>query len=233
MYIVKDDSQMTQRCLWRCIFARVCVRCIYSHASWSSSHLPLNHEGHWGTTDDFATSYLGDSGLCCCVLRLSSAVISLCLLILHRCSMSHSVSNDRNCLTRFLSIVWFCVCVCVCACVCFQLKCCGGDGPMDYEISNWKSAQPDRQGIAPASCCKDYFRYQDVSRVCHIWETTPGTEQDLSANIQRKVGWEFSWWMRLVGLHRKLWWLVVAFPGVWGFWVNVWQVIPHLCFFFF
>ena len=36
---------------------------------------------------------VGDSGLCCCVPCLSSAIISLCLLILHKHSRPHSVSD--------------------------------------------------------------------------------------------------------------------------------------------
>ena len=39
---------------------------------------------------------VGDSGLCCCVLCLSNAIISLCSLILHRRSRRHSVSDDNS-----------------------------------------------------------------------------------------------------------------------------------------
>ena len=39
---------------------------------------------------------VGDSGLCCCVPCLSSAIISLCLLILHERSRPHSVSDQNN-----------------------------------------------------------------------------------------------------------------------------------------
>ena len=39
---------------------------------------------------------VGDSGLGCCVPCLSSAIISLRLLILHRRSRPHSVSDDNN-----------------------------------------------------------------------------------------------------------------------------------------
>ena len=36
---------------------------------------------------------VGDSGLCCCVPCLSSAIIPLCLLILHKHSRPDSVSD--------------------------------------------------------------------------------------------------------------------------------------------
>ena len=36
---------------------------------------------------------VGDSGLCCCVPCLSSAIISLCLLILHKCFRPHSITG--------------------------------------------------------------------------------------------------------------------------------------------
>ena len=36
---------------------------------------------------------VGDSGLCCCVPCLSSAIISLCAVIVHGRSMPHSVSD--------------------------------------------------------------------------------------------------------------------------------------------
>ena len=39
---------------------------------------------------------VGASGPCCCVPCLSSAIISLCLLILHKCSRPHSVSDYNN-----------------------------------------------------------------------------------------------------------------------------------------
>ena len=35
----------------------------------------------------------GDSGLCCCIPRLSSAIISLYLLILFKCSFRYFVGN--------------------------------------------------------------------------------------------------------------------------------------------
>ena len=38
----------------------------------------------------------GDSGLCCCVPCLSSAIISLFFGILHKRSRPHSVSDDNN-----------------------------------------------------------------------------------------------------------------------------------------
>ena len=40
---------------------------------------------------------VGDSGLCCCVLCLSSTFNSLCLLILQRRSKPHSVSDYCTC----------------------------------------------------------------------------------------------------------------------------------------
>ena len=54
----------------------------------------------------------GDSGLCSCVPCLSSAIISLCLLILHKRSRPHSVSDDDN-------LFWgqrvnVCMCVFIC-----------------------------------------------------------------------------------------------------------------------
>ena len=39
---------------------------------------------------------VGDSGLCCCVPCLSSAIISLCLLVLHKRSRPQSVSDYNN-----------------------------------------------------------------------------------------------------------------------------------------
>ena len=39
---------------------------------------------------------VGDSGLCRCVPCLSSAIISLCLLILQKGSRPHSVSDHNN-----------------------------------------------------------------------------------------------------------------------------------------
>ena len=39
---------------------------------------------------------VGDSGLCCCVPCLSSSIIPLCLLILHKRSRPHSVSDQNN-----------------------------------------------------------------------------------------------------------------------------------------
>ena len=34
------------------------LSCTQIHASFIIYHLSLNHEGHWGTTDDFTTSFL-------------------------------------------------------------------------------------------------------------------------------------------------------------------------------
>ena len=42
---------------------------------------------------------LDDPGLCCCVPCLSSAIIPLCLLILHKRSRPHSVSDYNNSLS--------------------------------------------------------------------------------------------------------------------------------------
>ena len=39
---------------------------------------------------------VGDSGLCCCVPCLSNAAVSPCLLVLHRHSRPHSVSDYNN-----------------------------------------------------------------------------------------------------------------------------------------
>ena len=39
---------------------------------------------------------VGDSGLCCCIPCLSKAVIFLCLVILHRRSRPHSVSEFKK-----------------------------------------------------------------------------------------------------------------------------------------
>ena len=39
---------------------------------------------------------VGNSGLCCCVPCLSSTIFSLCLLILHKRSRPHSVSDYNN-----------------------------------------------------------------------------------------------------------------------------------------
>ena len=39
---------------------------------------------------------VGDSGLCCCFPYLSSAIISLCSLILHRGSGPHSASDYNS-----------------------------------------------------------------------------------------------------------------------------------------
>ena len=66
---------------------------------------------------------LGDSGLCCCVPCLSSAVVSLCLLILHKRSRPHSVSDYNNSLwSQRVSVYknWFCrmlLHTCVAECV--------------------------------------------------------------------------------------------------------------------
>ena len=35
-----------------------CHTAVWQHAAHLSSHLPFNLEGRWGTTDDFATSFL-------------------------------------------------------------------------------------------------------------------------------------------------------------------------------
>ena len=67
--------------LWWCTFAGVYIPCVYTR-------MP------GGVT-------VCGSGLCCCVPCLSSAIISLCLLILHDRSRPHSVSDyisKSNCL---------------------------------------------------------------------------------------------------------------------------------------
>lgn len=54
-----------------------------------------------------------------------------------------------------------------------ELSCCGGDGPMDFLQSNWYQSEPKSRGeMSPASCCKDYHRYENSNAMCPIYEQT-------------------------------------------------------------
>lgn len=86
-----------------------------------------------------------------------------------------------------------------------ELKCCGGDNPLDYLDSNWyKVYDKDRKDMAPLSCCKDYHRYEqsdttssdgssfnnnnvDSHKYCPIWKPfQPAQERDYNDNIHRE-----------------------------------------------
>lgn len=57
-----------------------------------------------------------------------------------------------------------------------ELECCGGQGPDDYTRSVWASLDTtgERQDkkMVPATCCKDYLKYQDRNRECFIYQQT-------------------------------------------------------------
>ena len=78
--------------LWGCTLGGVYIPCIYSHASWSYRRRFRS--------------------LCCCVPCLSSAIMSLCLLILHKHCRPHSVSDYINSLWD--QRVNACMCVFTC-----------------------------------------------------------------------------------------------------------------------
>ena len=81
---------------------------------------------------------VGDSGLCCRVPCLSSAIISLCLLILHKRCRPHSVSDYHN--SFWGQRVNACMCVFICW-ASFKIK---GLCPIlnKKKIKNWFCCMP-------------------------------------------------------------------------------------------
>ncbi|KAL8565336.1 hypothetical protein ACOMHN_029031 [Nucella lapillus] len=79
-----------------------------------------------------------------------------------------------------------------------ELRCCGGDNPLDYTDSNWYRADPQsREYMTPLSCCTDYHRYEGSSsssssssggqNYCPIWKPfQPGQEKNYNGNIHRE-----------------------------------------------
>ncbi|CAG5121435.1 unnamed protein product [Candidula unifasciata] len=74
-----------------------------------------------------------------------------------------------------------------------ELECCGGTNPMDYAESNWaktiQSSNDQNSGTSmksvpvPASCCKDYLKYQDRSKTCDMYSRDPKDDQKKSEDI--------------------------------------------------
>ena len=80
-------------------YRRMPVHTCVGECAWNGGYI-----WHWGhpflRTHPWWSLYalpggvtVGDSGLCCCVPCLSSAIISPCLLILHKRSRPHSLSD--------------------------------------------------------------------------------------------------------------------------------------------
>lgn len=65
-----------------------------------------------------------------------------------------------------------------------ELECCGGDGPRDYDLSNWQKALPERTKKAPWSCCVDSQRFESMGYDCNIYLLQPG-ETELNPDIHQ------------------------------------------------
>ena len=112
---------------------------------------------------------VGDSGLCCCVPCLSSALISVCLSSLHKSCKPHSVSdyNTSLCGQRVNG------CMCVCVCVCLYVE--QVSRSKDYVRSRIKiGSMPVHTCVAECAWNGWYIWHWGHSFFCLFWGCTCG-----------------------------------------------------------
>ncbi|XP_059156471.1 CD151 antigen-like [Physella acuta] len=65
-----------------------------------------------------------------------------------------------------------------------ELECCGGNSPLDYLESSWLmqvSVNSPGTKVVPATCCKNYYRYQSSPTNCQMYVAQ--SDRELSTDI--------------------------------------------------